>query len=97
MRVGGRKIIKVDVRIIAATNENLNTLIEEEKFRKDLYYRLSVLPIEIPPLRCREGDVEILIDYFKKQYNLNFQFSSDAATGAAAAGVATGVEVCGII
>lgn len=80
MRVGGRKIIKVDVRIIAATNENLNTLIEEEKFRKDLYYRLSVLPIEIPPLRCREGDVEILIDYFKKQYNLNFQFSSDAAS-----------------
>lgn len=59
-RVGGNKVIKVDVRVIAATNKDLKKLIEEGKFREDLYYRLNVMTIEIPPLRDREGDIEEL-------------------------------------
>ncbi|WP_206155021.1 sigma-54-dependent Fis family transcriptional regulator [Clostridium muellerianum] len=65
-RVGGTKNINVDVRIIAATNENLKEKVEKGTFREDLYYRLSVIPISVPPLRERIGDVEILIQYFLK-------------------------------
>lgn len=65
-RVGGSKNISVDVRIIAATNENLKEKVEKGTFREDLYYRLSVIPINVPPLRKRIGDVEILIQYFLK-------------------------------
>ncbi|WPC39445.1 sigma-54-dependent Fis family transcriptional regulator [Clostridium sp. JS66] len=65
-RVGGSKNISVDVRIIAATNENLKEKVEKGTFREDLYYRLSVIPINVPPLRERIGDVEILIQYFLK-------------------------------
>ncbi|AKA68228.1 sigma-54-dependent Fis family transcriptional regulator [Clostridium scatologenes] len=65
-RVGGSKNISVDVRIIAATNENLKGKVEKGTFREDLYYRLSVIPINVPPLRERNGDVEILIQYFLK-------------------------------
>lgn len=63
-RVGGNKTIPVDVRIIAATNKNLKTLVEQNKFRIDLYYRLSVIPIKIPPLRERKEDIKALIDFF---------------------------------
>lgn len=63
-RVGGDKVIPVDVRIIAATNENLREEVEKGRFREDLYYRLSVIPIKIPPLRERTGDLPILIRYF---------------------------------
>lgn len=62
-RVGGDKIIPVDVRIIAATNKNLKKEVEKGRFREDLYYRLSVIPIKIPPLREREGDIPVLIKY----------------------------------
>lgn len=62
-RVGGDKIIPVDVRIIAATNKNLKEEVKKGRFREDLYYRLSVNPIKIPPLREREGDLPILIRY----------------------------------
>jgi PAS domain S-box-containing protein len=65
-RVGGNKYIKVDVRIIAATNKNLKKEIEKGTFREDLYYRLSVIPIYVPPLRERIGDIEILIKHFLK-------------------------------
>lgn len=65
-RVGGSKCINVDVRIIAATNKDLKKEVEKGTFREDLYYRLSVIPIYVPPLREREGDIEILIDYFLK-------------------------------
>ncbi len=67
-RIGGTKRIKVDVRVIAATNKNLKKLVSEKKFREDLYYRLNVFPIELPPLRKREDDVIILADYFLKLY-----------------------------
>jgi len=68
-RVGGTKEIKVDIRIIAATNKNLEELIAEGKFREDLYYRLDVIPIHLPPLRERPEDVPLLADYFLHKYN----------------------------
>ncbi|MBV7274318.1 sigma 54-interacting transcriptional regulator [Clostridiaceae bacterium UIB06] len=68
-RIGGSRPIKVDVRIIAATNRNLEELVEQGKFRRDLYYRLKVLYIEIPPLREREKDVLLLAAYFIKKFN----------------------------
>ncbi|MGG7178883.1 sigma-54-dependent Fis family transcriptional regulator [Clostridium paraputrificum] len=72
-RIGGEKEIPIDVRIIAATNKNLKKEIKEKRFREDLYYRLSVIPIKIPPLRERKGDVEKLIEYFlmMKTYKLS--------------------------
>lgn len=72
-RVGGNKAIAVDVRVIAATNKNLKTLVEENKFRIDLYYRLSVIPIKIPPLRERKEDIQALINIFlqSKSMKLN--------------------------
>lgn len=63
-RVGGEHTIKTNVRIIAATNKNLHKLIAEGKFREDLYYRLSVIPIAIPSLRERRDDIPILVDHF---------------------------------
>jgi PAS domain S-box len=63
-RVGGTKDIPVDVRVIAATNKNLKEEIERGNFRQDLYYRLSVIPIEIPPLRDRREDIPVLINHF---------------------------------
>ncbi|NFL95857.1 PAS domain-containing protein [Clostridium botulinum] len=63
-RVGGDKVIPVDVRIIAATNKDLKKEVEKGTFRQDLYYRLSVIPIKLPPIRERKGDLPILIKYF---------------------------------
>ena len=68
-RVGGNDTIKVDVRIIAATNRNLTQLIAENLFREDLYYRLNVLPIHIPPLRDRREDIPFLIEYFLRKHD----------------------------
>jgi PAS domain S-box len=65
-RLGGNKCTITDVRIIAATNKNLKKEIERGTFREDLYYRLSVIPIYVPPLREREGDIELLIKHFLK-------------------------------
>ncbi len=65
-RIGGSKQIPVDVRIIAATNKDLKQEVEKGNFRKDLYYRLNVLPIYLPPLRERKDDIPILIEYFMK-------------------------------
>lgn len=67
-RVGGHKIIKADVRIVAATNKNLEQAVEKEAFRGDLYYRLNVFPIFIPPLRERKTDILLLADYFLEKY-----------------------------
>ena len=68
-RVGGSKTIKVDVRVIAATNRNLEELIREGLFREDLYYRLNIFPITVPPLRERKTDILLLADYFVEKYN----------------------------
>jgi len=67
-RVGGNKTIKTNVRVIAATNKNLEQAVEEETFRGDLYYRLNVFPIYLPPLRERKTDVLLLADYFLEKY-----------------------------
>jgi transcriptional regulator with PAS, ATPase and Fis domain len=64
VRVGGDTAIKVDVRIIAATNKNLLDLVDQGRFRADLYYRLNVIKITIPPLRERRGDIKHLFNYF---------------------------------
>jgi DNA-binding NtrC family response regulator len=64
LRVGGTEALKVDVRIVAATNRNLEQLLQEGKFREDLYYRLKVIPIECPPLRERPEDIEVLARHF---------------------------------
>ena len=64
MRVGGTEPIKVDVRIIAATNRNLEQMLKERRFREDLYYRLKVIPIVCPPLRERREDIEVLAMHF---------------------------------
>ena len=67
-RVGGTKEISVDVRVVAATNRDLLKMTEEGSFREDLYYRLNVLSLEIPPLRERRSDIPVLIDYFLKKH-----------------------------
>lgn len=77
-RVGGTSPIKVDVRIIAATNRNLAEMVARNEFRKDLYYRLNVIPIHVAPLRERREEIPDLIEYFvslyNKKYNLNKTF-----------------------
>lgn len=67
-RLGGTAVIPLDVRIIAATNANLKKKIQEGTFREDLYYRLSVIPIHVPPLRQRRGDIAKLVKYYFKEY-----------------------------
>ena len=63
-RLGGSRIIEIDLRVIAATNKNLEKEIENENFREDLYYRLNVIPIKVPPLRERQKDIPVLAEYF---------------------------------
>jgi len=72
-RVGGTKPKKVDVHIIAATNRNLHEMVVRGEFREDLYYRLNVIPIHIPPLRDRREDILPLIHLFLKKYNQKYQ------------------------
>ncbi len=63
-RVGGNVSIQIDVRVLAATNRNLDDMVAEGTFREDLFYRLNGFTIELPPLRKREGDVQLLIEHF---------------------------------
>jgi transcriptional regulator with PAS, ATPase and Fis domain len=68
-RVGGNRTIQVDVRVVAATNQDLEKLVEEKRFRQDLFYRLNVIPVVIPPLRDRRSDIPLLIDHFLAHFN----------------------------
>jgi transcriptional regulator with GAF, ATPase, and Fis domain len=68
-RVGGIKTIRTDIRVIAATHQNLKKGVEEGTFREDLYYRLNVIPIEVPPLRKRVSDIPLLVRHFIDQFN----------------------------
>jgi len=70
-KVGGKHPIKVNVRIIAATNKDLRAMVAEGKFREDLFYRLEVIPITMPPLRQRKEDVPLLVDHFIQKFNRN--------------------------
>jgi transcriptional regulator with GAF, ATPase, and Fis domain len=67
-RVGGRRSISSDVRVIAATNRNLPSAVAAGTFRLDLFYRLNVFPLEVPPLRARKEDIPILVEYFTRRY-----------------------------
>ncbi|MEF9427409.1 MAG: sigma 54-interacting transcriptional regulator, partial [Candidatus Mariimomonas ferrooxydans] len=67
-RVGGTKTIKVDVRIISATNKDLDEMVREETFREDLYYRLKVVTVDVPPLRERREDIPLIVDYQLKRF-----------------------------
>ena len=71
-RVGGQTPVKADVRVIAASNRNLWTMVQDNRFREDLYYRLSVIPITIPPLRERKDDIPLLIGHFTQQFNQKY-------------------------
>jgi len=74
-RLGGKKTLEIDIRIIAATHKNLLSLIENGKFREDLYYRLNVIPIEIPPLRTRSEDLNELVPYFMEKISIELNLS----------------------
>jgi two-component system, NtrC family, nitrogen regulation response regulator GlnG len=74
-RVGGRDSVRVDVRIIAATHQNLEVAVTQKRFREDLYYRLNVVPVYLPPLRERRDDIPLLINYFLQR------FEADLGTG----------------
>jgi DNA-binding NtrC family response regulator len=68
-RLGSNKVIKIDVRFLAASNKKLKKLIEQGKFREDLYYRLNVFPLELPPLRERKGDIPLLLGHYLKFFS----------------------------
>src|SRR5437762_470283 len=85
LRVGGRRPIKIDVRVVAATNVRLREAIAAGKLREDLYYRLNVLTIDLPPLRERAGDVEVLATYFLHQIARELQRETQGFTSRAIA------------
>ncbi|EKO1912722.1 sigma 54-interacting transcriptional regulator [Clostridium botulinum] len=72
VRIGSNHLIDLDIRVIAATNKDLKKLIKENKFREDLYYRLNVIPLKIPPLRERKEDIDLLMKMLIKKYNVLF-------------------------
>ncbi|HMD36119.1 MAG TPA: sigma-54 dependent transcriptional regulator [Vicinamibacterales bacterium] len=79
-RVGGTKPVKTEFRLIAATNVDLEKAVKEGKFREDLYYRINVIPIKLPPLRERAEDVPQLVDFFLKRYNTKFHKNIKSVT-----------------
>ncbi|MCC8122250.1 MAG: sigma 54-interacting transcriptional regulator, partial [Oscillospiraceae bacterium] len=75
IRVGGTKTVHLDVRIIASTNRDLKEMMQQSTFREDLYYRLNVLPLYIPPLRDRPEDIEVLVRHYLKRFNQKYKKS----------------------
>ena len=79
-RTGGSTLVRVDVRIIAATNQELKRKVQKREFREDLYYRLNVVPVELPPLRQRRDDIPLLIDYFLERAREQYQTNARGVT-----------------
>jgi DNA-binding NtrC family response regulator len=79
-RIGGHRPIKVDVRMITATNISLKQMVQENRFREDLYFRLNVIPIELPPLRNRRGDIPLLANFFLDKFNLKLNQKIEGIT-----------------
>lgn len=79
-RIGGQKFRKIDVRIITATNRDLMEMVKEKKFREDLYYRLDVVPLYIPPLRERREDIQFLTSFFLRAFNESFNMKKRLST-----------------
>lgn len=77
-RLGGDSVITVDIRLIAATNRDLREMVRNNEFREDLYYRLNVLPLSVPPLRNRTEDIRDMVDYFIKELKGDFVFTEEA-------------------
>lgn len=71
-RVGGEETLQVDVRVLAATNQDMEQMVKEGRFREDLYYRLNVIPIYLPPLKERQEDIPLLVDHFLKKFSQEF-------------------------
>jgi formate hydrogenlyase transcriptional activator len=82
-RLGSTRTKKVDVRLVAATNRDLDRMIEEKQFRSDLYYRLNVFPIRVPPLRERTEDIPLLVRYFSQKYARRMQKRIESIPAAA--------------
>lgn len=80
VRLGGKKTIPVDVRVITATNKNLDELVKKGRFRDDLYYRINVFPIRIPPLRERKDDIAVLSRHYLERFNKEFNRSIEGIT-----------------
>lgn len=80
IRVGGEKTIPVDVRIIAATNRDILGMVERNEFRQDLYYRLNVVPVEVPPLRERKEEIPLLAAHFVQLYNKKYKLEKELST-----------------
>ena len=83
MKIGGTKYLDLDIRIIAATNQDLEKMIQSQEFREDLYYRLNVIPLTLPPLRKRKSDISEITNYFLNYFNQRFHknilgFTEDA-------------------
>lgn len=78
MRLGSDRLIAIDIRVIAATHRDLREMVEDGSFREDLYYRLAVLPLDIPPLRERPEDIPVLLDEFQRAYDFRFELSGEA-------------------
>lgn len=81
MRIGGTEPIKLDVRIIAATNRDLEKMVAENKFRRDLYYRINIIPLHIPPLKERKGDIIPLAFHFLRQFNRKYGVAKRFSSG----------------